>query len=305
MKKILIPMVLVSLLLISSASASLVGHWAFNETSGTNAYDSSGNGNNGTLYNFTDTYWVTGQYGNALKFDGENDFVNFGNDSSLNFSSDFSITFWVKNYDVLYDGYPLDKYLSTGGDPEVGIMIYGRTREGSADLEWSIVDVDENSLDGDDSNIGGNTYDGTWHFVAIVKNSTHGITWLDDEHDAVEGSIGDINNIADMIIGAEFNENSETLGGFYNGTLDEFRIYDTALSDEEIGNLYLYNSLEEPLAPPPQPVTETMEDVGAGVGGLLSGMGTPLTVLIILLGVASAFGFIIATMGQRVGARNV
>jgi len=251
MKRIIL--ILVTLFLLSvpiPVYASLMGYWSLNETSGTNAYDISGNGNNGTLYNFTGTYWVTGKYGNALKFDGVDDFVNFGNDSSLNFSSDFAITFWVKNYDTLLDGYPLDKYDDVN---EFGISIYGRTRAGF-DLEWSANDDYEYSIDMNDGELGGNTYDGDWHFVAIMKNSTHGILWLDDNSTTVSANVSDINTVADMISGAYYNENSGALSSWYNGTLDELRLYDSVLTDEEVGNLYLYNSL---VAPPEEPEAPT------------------------------------------------
>ena len=59
------------------AIPSVVGHWAFNETSGTNAYDDSDNGNNGTLTN--GPTWTTGVNGNAIQFDGSNDYVQIEN----------------------------------------------------------------------------------------------------------------------------------------------------------------------------------------------------------------------------------
>src|SRR3569623_1006054 len=53
----------------------LIGHWNFDETSGTVAADSSGNGNNGTLIN--GPTWVTGQVGSgALSLDGIDDKVS-------------------------------------------------------------------------------------------------------------------------------------------------------------------------------------------------------------------------------------
>ena len=58
-----------------NASADLVAHWRFDETSGTTALDSSGNGLNGTLEG--DPQWVAGAIGGALEFDGD-DYVDFG-----------------------------------------------------------------------------------------------------------------------------------------------------------------------------------------------------------------------------------
>ena len=51
----------------------IVAHWSFDEGEGTTAYDSSGNGNDGTLQN--GPQWVDGIRGSALQFDGENDYV--------------------------------------------------------------------------------------------------------------------------------------------------------------------------------------------------------------------------------------
>ena len=52
------------------------------EGSGTVAYDSSGNGNDGNLMN--GPTWTTGKIGGALKFDGVNKYVDVGNSSMLN-----------------------------------------------------------------------------------------------------------------------------------------------------------------------------------------------------------------------------
>ena len=44
-----------------------VGQWNFDEKSGTTAYDTSGNGNDGTLTNGPS--WARGKFGSALSFD--------------------------------------------------------------------------------------------------------------------------------------------------------------------------------------------------------------------------------------------
>jgi len=46
---------------------------------GNTALDSSGNGNDGTFVG--NPQWVTGKFGGALEFDGD-DYVNCGNDAS-------------------------------------------------------------------------------------------------------------------------------------------------------------------------------------------------------------------------------
>ena len=56
----------------------------FNEGSGTTATDLSGNNHNGTLVN--GPVWTNGKYGQAVSFDGSNDYVNIAdnNDFTLN-----------------------------------------------------------------------------------------------------------------------------------------------------------------------------------------------------------------------------
>src|SRR3989338_5343069 len=76
-----------SILLGSPAQAQtsgLVGYWTFDEGAGTTANDSSGNNNTGTLTN--GPTWTTGKIGQALNFDGVNDYVDLGFPSALQLS---------------------------------------------------------------------------------------------------------------------------------------------------------------------------------------------------------------------------
>ena len=63
----------------SSPSTGLVGEWKFEDSPGINATDTSGNGNNGTLYvgqgDDPNSKWVDGIVGQALEFDGVNDYI--------------------------------------------------------------------------------------------------------------------------------------------------------------------------------------------------------------------------------------
>ena len=54
---------------------SPIAHWKFDETSGTSASDSSGNGNNGMLVNGPTWNPTGGKIGGALSFDGTDDYV--------------------------------------------------------------------------------------------------------------------------------------------------------------------------------------------------------------------------------------
>ena len=72
-----------------------VGHWKMDEGEGDKAYDSSGNGNTGTLTTMDPPNdWVTGKFGNALDFDGSNDYVS--TTASYINPQDFSVSAWFK-----------------------------------------------------------------------------------------------------------------------------------------------------------------------------------------------------------------
>jgi len=59
---------------VMAATPNLVGYWNFDEGAGTVVSDSSGNNNTGTLTN--GPLWTAGKVGNALNFDGTNDYVS-------------------------------------------------------------------------------------------------------------------------------------------------------------------------------------------------------------------------------------
>src|SRR3989344_1598338 len=88
-------------------SLGLVGYWSFDVgKGGAKAVDMSGRGNNGTLTNMNTTAaWVGGKIGNALDFDGSNDYVSIadpGTNSIFDRTTGDSITIsvWAKRSTV-------------------------------------------------------------------------------------------------------------------------------------------------------------------------------------------------------------
>ncbi|MBU1246073.1 MAG: LamG domain-containing protein [Nanoarchaeota archaeon] len=72
-----------------------VAYWKFDEGSGTSASDSTGNGNDGILMDMDDTNWVDGKFGTALSFNGIDEFVDCGDDDSLDLIDEITIEAWV------------------------------------------------------------------------------------------------------------------------------------------------------------------------------------------------------------------
>ena len=90
----LIPFILVfGLTLTSTASAELVGWWKFDDGSGTTAVDSSGNGNDATVYG--DPQWVAGWLDGALQFDGVDDYVDLPIGSMIGSLTNSTFLIWA------------------------------------------------------------------------------------------------------------------------------------------------------------------------------------------------------------------
>ncbi|MDO8524435.1 MAG: LamG domain-containing protein [bacterium] len=77
-----------------SLQPDMIAWWKLDETAGTIASDSWWNQLNGTVFGAT---WVEGIINNALSFDGANDYVDFGNNASLDLTHTGTIEFWFKN----------------------------------------------------------------------------------------------------------------------------------------------------------------------------------------------------------------
>jgi hypothetical protein len=87
--------------LTGSVYADLVGHWALDDGSGTTVADVSGNGNDGTIVN--NPTWIPGAVGGtALEFHGlgapggGGDYIDCGNDPSLDILGPISIALWIR-----------------------------------------------------------------------------------------------------------------------------------------------------------------------------------------------------------------
>lgn len=76
-----------------TSTTGLVAAYGFNQGSGSTLTDSSGLGNNGTI---SGASWVAGLYGQALSFDGNNDWVTVSDSNSLDLTSGMTLEAWVR-----------------------------------------------------------------------------------------------------------------------------------------------------------------------------------------------------------------
>jgi len=204
-------------------SSGLVGYWSFDEGSGAMAYDTSSCGNNGTLTN--GPIWVDGKYGKALSFDGEDDYVNVPNAASLN-PAELTFEGWfyplpdTEYQALLSKGYA--SYLSQNEDYEFVWIPDG------AHPAHFVVNTANNGRTSwyAFSNVSSDQ----WHYVAMTYKSGQWRVYYDGqmwERTDVTGDL--IGSSYPLQIGAE----SEA-GRLMKGSIDEVRIYNRALSEEEI-----------------------------------------------------------------------
>ena len=201
----------------------LVGYWNFDEGKGDIVKDLSGNGNDGTIHGAVAT---AGKIGQALSFDGVNDYVTVGNIASLNFAGDFTIEAWI---------YPkgLGGYQTIAGKQNIA---------GSSKKEYGFY-TSVNSLyfvandgSGDDGKVEANitiSNNKMYHIVGVrdnnvIKMFVNGVQ--QDDTALTSGSVGDDYPFR---IGTR-----ATLTLFFNGIIDEVKVYNRALSAQEIKHFY-------------------------------------------------------------------
>jgi len=173
----------------------------FNEGSGLFTADRSGHGNNGTIVGAS---WVAGQYGHALSFDGEDNYVScLNNGGSLTLNGDFTVECLVK---------PLD----TG----VAQIIVGKARLWWSTLEWCLMvdgskfragicnGVDTSLVDSD------KVYSTEWHHLALRREGIDLAMFVNGAIQAdTETITGDIDPGGLLYIGRREVSNSYNLHG--------------------------------------------------------------------------------------------
>lgn len=194
------------------SNQGLVGYWSFNEGFGTKADDSSGNGNTGTI---TGATWTDGKRGKALSFDGNSSKVTL---PSIQAGTNMSIAAWIK------------KNTSTGQ------RSFFSSRSGGTylGLNGAKIFLYENNATPKGITSSSDVIQiGQWqHIVATSDGSittfyVNGVQVYQANQTRPGGS-GGAGIGWDPEIGTEF----------WDGIIDEVRVYNRALSATEIANLY-------------------------------------------------------------------
>lgn len=208
----------VCLILLGSKCYSeegLVAYWNMDEGKGTVLRDISGNGNDG---NIIDAVWVNGKYGGGLEFNGSSSWVAFRDAAILDIADEISVEAWVKPYSreggaILgkYDGrggylllaswFDTFPYFFAGKDPKFAVL-----RDDPLRLnEWH-------------------------HIIATAKKGASANLYIDGTLKRQQKVMehGFENKAIKFVIGKYGSR------CYFKGILDEIRVYNRALSEDEV-----------------------------------------------------------------------
>ena len=218
-------------------STGLVAHWKFDEGTGSTANDSAGV-NHGTVYGAS---WTTaGAVGGALQFDGAYDYVTVPDNASQQISTNqITVSGWIKlNAEVVNTQSRIICKQELAGPPwhGWGLEIFGAGYNNSGStgnqLNWHDSNGSHvNHLSPTDLNVS------QWYHVAVTDNAGLVTIYVDGQQDYSSGSGAGIPAALNAPIQIGTTNWNPIKYYFFNGVIDELRVYNRALSREEIAQL--------------------------------------------------------------------
>lgn len=206
----------------------LKGYWSFDEGSGNIAGDSTGNGNSGTI---TGASWTTGISGFALDFNGSIDYVDIANATILNPTQALTVTAWIK-----VESHPSEwSPVLTHSDwiPSEGTQGYALEFDmNNAGIRFIIdAPIDDESSISDVIPVANDI----WAFIAGVYDGSNVQLFVNAVASTPKPcSTSQFQSTGNVYIGRSVAEPSR----FFSGAIDEVRIYDRALTQDEVQFLY-------------------------------------------------------------------
>jgi hypothetical protein len=205
---------------VSSTEKGLVGHWVldgdnYNVSTGRvtdkTPYEKHGT-NNGAIL----TTDKNGQANGAMSFNGVNNYISI---SYANPVKQTSVVAWFKSSGAPAGGY----HIVTGGsNAEISINTSGQIRTG----------IVTNTMGRQVFNSGSGLVDGGWHQVAFTYDGANLRSFIDGSQTATNPVSGDLVGTAGEI--GRYLSNAYVA----NGSISDVRIYNRALSVNEISSLF-------------------------------------------------------------------
>jgi hypothetical protein len=230
----------------------LVAYYSFDNIEGNILKDDSGNGHDGIIHGNPKV--VDGIKGKALEFDGVDDYIRIPNSNVLSNIKAVTVSFWIKVYNIN------DQFFYTHKDDQIDSHPTGHEIiiwKGNVGF-WLL-------LDGNwyDAKVSANDYlsVGKWYMLTGVYCGNYIKFYINGNLVAITSipNNKDFYRIdGDLCIGKnDFLPTNNPSSYPTRGIIDELRIYNRALSEEEIKALYEQTLHPTPTQPPtPKPKLE-------------------------------------------------
>jgi hypothetical protein len=220
---------------IQTPKSEPIASWGFNEGEGSTVQDASGNEHLATIEG---AEWARGKYGESLQFDGENDVVNVPDSSEFDLTEGFSLEAWVRPESESNEWAPILAKELGGAEGAEGLAWWLYEGAGESNVPVGGTEPapgNRNEALGEDP-----LPPDVWSYVALTYDGSQVALYVDGKLvDCSEApSDGPPLSEGELQIGGE----SEA-GEFFRGRIDEVRIYNRALSRDEIGS-----DMETPVA---------------------------------------------------------
>jgi fibronectin type 3 domain-containing protein len=236
---------------ISSAStpnaqpdSSLIAWYNFDETSGTAAADSSGYGNNGTIVGGTNATWTAGKYGNAITFGGSNTtaaYVALPGNLTDSLSS-MTMAAWVKSSNTSDQISLFTVGPAAASTPTKYMLLLLRGTRFAITANGS--SAEQNIA------AGGNVTANTWKHIAVTLSGSTGILYIDGVEVARNtGMTFKPSDLAPTTSGNFIGRSEWTGDKYLKGQVDDFRIYNRAISASEVTSVMNGETLTVPAVP--------------------------------------------------------
>jgi hypothetical protein len=205
---------------ISTVVGALVAAYGFDETGSTQVLDSSGKGNHGTLLNATRT--TQGKFGRALSFNGSNSLVTVGDTSSLDLANGMTVSAWIYPTAAASGWKSLVVKESSGG---LGYALNANSDTNQPNNTLRIGSSDQSLRAGSPLPINAWT-----HLAATYDGATQRL-FVNGVQVGSRSQTGTINVSANPL---RIGGNTVLAGRYFKGLIDEVRIHNRALNQQEI-----------------------------------------------------------------------
>ena len=241
---------------VVSTGEEIVGWWELDDASGGTAADSSAYGNDGTLVG-PPAWTDDAERGWCLDFTGDDNYVTIPNESDYDLTGPMTVMAWMK--DDYVDWRNFSTIIAKGRDGGGGWALQKASRANAMSF---YVDVPGMPWDGIKAGVG--VFDNQWHHVAGVYDGSNAYIYIDGGIDS--NSVACSGNMATNDWPVYIGENSKTLldeatnAREWDGLMEDVRVYNYALTQTEVNDIYTGGPTPPGQASGPSPA-DTATDV--------------------------------------------